>query len=91
MMRLTVHVRPGARSNQVAGSQAGSLLVRVRARAVEGAANEAVIEAVASAFGLKARQVTLVLGRHGRRKVLELDIDAADGEAQAARLKGHVG
>ena len=89
-MRIAVHVKPGARATHVGGASAGSLLVRVRARAVDGAANEAVLEAVARAFGLKMRQVSLVVGRTGRRKVLELEIDAVEGEVRLSALRGAV-
>ena len=44
--------------------------MRVTAKAVGGAATEAVLEAVASALGLRRRQVWLVRGATSRRKVL---------------------
>jgi uncharacterized protein len=55
------------------GGQAEALIVRVGARAVEGAATEAVLKAVAKAFGLRRADVGLVSGLTSRTKVLELD------------------
>jgi uncharacterized protein len=75
-MRLTIQVRPGARRPGVGGSHDGALVVRVSARAVGGQATEAALAAVADAFGVRRRSVTLVTGRASRTKI----IDVADGE-----------
>ena len=45
---------------------------------VDGAANEAVVKAVASALGLRPARVTVVSGHTSRSKVLALDV--ADGD-----------
>ncbi|HYN66152.1 MAG TPA: DUF167 family protein [Ornithinibacter sp.] len=52
------------------------------ARAVDGAATAAVRAAVAQAFGVRARDVTLVAGERSRTKVLDLVVDDED-EARA--------
>jgi uncharacterized protein YggU (UPF0235/DUF167 family) len=75
-MRLTIHVRPGAGRPGVGGQHDGALIVRVTARAVGGQATEAALAAVADAFGVRRRAVTLVTGRTSRTKV----IDVADGD-----------
>jgi uncharacterized protein YggU (UPF0235/DUF167 family) len=56
----------------------GSLVVAVNAPPVDGAANEAVVKAVAAALGLRPRRVTVVSGHTARTKVLALDV--ADGD-----------
>ena len=83
-MRFPVHVQPGARVPKVGGSKAGSLSIRVAERAVEGAANEAVIKAVAEALGVRARDVRIVHGRQSRRKLLE--VTGADADRLATAL-----
>lgn len=65
-------MRPGASRTAVGGSYDGRLVVAVTARAVEGAATEAVRRAVAEALGVPARDVTLVSGATSRSKVLEV-------------------
>lgn len=75
-MRLTIHVRPGAGRPGVGGEHDGALIVRVTARAVGGQATEAALAAVADAFGVRRRAVTLVTGRTSRMKVI--DIAAGD-------------
>ena len=81
LVRITVRVRPGASRTRVGGRWGdGEVLgVSVGARAVAGAATAAVCAAVAVAFGVRAREVTLVSGERSRTKVLEVDVDAEIG------------
>jgi uncharacterized protein YggU (UPF0235/DUF167 family) len=58
-------------------------VVRVVPRAVDGRATEAALAAVAAAFGVPRRAVTLVTGGTARTKVL--DVDGAD-PARLGRL-----
>ncbi|HEU5149852.1 MAG TPA: DUF167 family protein [Iamia sp.] len=80
-MRLTIRVTPGARRPGVGGpagpvgSDGPALAVRVAARAVDGAATEAALAAVAQALGVRRRQVTLVRGATARTKVVEVEGD----------------
>jgi hypothetical protein len=87
-MRVTIRVRPGAGRTQVGGEHAGALLVRVSAPAVDGRATEAALAAVASAFGVRRRAVTLVTGATSRTKVI--DVAGAD-QAALDRLLGSAG
>lgn len=70
---MTIRVRPGARGASVGGSYGGALVVRVSERAVDGRATEAALTAVAAAFGVRRRAVTLVAGPASRTKVVEID------------------
>ena len=63
-------MRPGASRCTVGGWHDGALAVRVTAKAVGGAATEAVLVAVAGALGLPRRQVGRVRGATSRRTVL---------------------
>jgi uncharacterized protein YggU (UPF0235/DUF167 family) len=87
-----MRVRPGARADVVGGRWDGprgpALQVAVRARAVEGQANAAVVEVVAAAFGLRRGQVALVTGERGRDKILKLDGDGALLTTRLAELRG---
>jgi uncharacterized protein (TIGR00251 family) len=83
-LRVPVRVRPGASRTAVGGRYGPDvLIVAVSARAVDGAANRAVIEAVAAAFGLKRAAVEIVAGAASRSKTVAI---SGDREALAARL-----
>lgn len=72
-IRLTVHVQPRAKSPGVGGFHGDALKVRVGAAPVDGAANEAVVKAIAEAFGCATRDVRVVAGASSRRKIVEVD------------------
>jgi len=88
-MRVAIRVRPGASRTRVGGAYGERLVVAVGARAVDGAATEAALDAVAKAFGVRRRAVTLVAGATSRDKVVQIELadDAAAAEAQT-RLAG---
>ena len=75
-MRVTIRVHPGAKRARVGGEHDGALVVRVAPRAVDGKATEAALAAVAQAFGVRRRAVTLVTGATSRTKV----VDVLDGD-----------
>jgi uncharacterized protein len=75
-VRVTIRVQPGSSRPGVGGDHAGALIVRVRARAVEGKATEAALDAVATAFGVRRSAVTLVAGAASRTKI----VDVAGGD-----------
>ena len=69
------------------GGYGEALVVRVGARAVDGAATEAALAAVAEAFGVRRRQVTLVSGATSRDKVVEVTGDPAEVGARLVALR----
>lgn len=89
-LRVSVRVRTGASRPGVGGrygaggpSGADALLVTVAARPVDGAANLAVTEALARAFGVPRGRVVLAAGRSSRNKVVRI---TGDPEVLSARL-----
>lgn len=75
-MRVTIRVRPGASRAHVGGGHDGALVVRVHERAVDGQATEAALSALADAFGVRRRDLTLISGATSRTKLV--DIAGAD-------------
>ena len=71
-----MRVRPGSARPGVGGEHDGALVVRVSARAVDGQATAAALDAVAAAFGVRRRAVTLVSGAASRTKMI--DVEGAD-------------
>lgn len=64
----------------------GTLRARVGAPAVEGAANNALIRLIADELGVARRDVRIVAGGSGRRKLVV--VDGVAPEAVAARWPG---
>ena len=73
LVRITIWVRPGSAQPGVGGEHGGALIVRVSARAVDGKATEAALAAMAAAFGVCRRDVTLIAGATARSKIVEVD------------------
>jgi uncharacterized protein YggU (UPF0235/DUF167 family) len=73
VVRITVWVRPGSPRPGVGGERDGALVVRVSARPVDGKATEATLAAMAAAFGVRRRAVTLVAGASSRTKIIEVE------------------
>jgi hypothetical protein len=69
--RLALRVTPGARTEgiEIAGDR---LLVKVRAKPQDGAANAAVLELLAEALGVAASRLRMLRGATGRDKLLQL-------------------
>jgi uncharacterized protein (TIGR00251 family) len=74
MLHLTLKAHPGARDERVSLLPDGRLDVRVRAPALDGRANAAILAVVASALRLRPRQVRLLRGERSREKLVEVDL-----------------
>lgn len=66
-MQLSVKVKPGSKQPGIS-VEGDAVVLRVRERAVEGAANEACIRALAEALGVPRSNVSLVRGARSREK-----------------------
>jgi hypothetical protein len=78
MTRLAIRVQPGAKANEIVGwivdARGGEVLkIRLRAPAVEGKANAALMEFLAEILGLRPRQITLERGDKSRQKVVRVE------------------
>lgn len=71
-MKIQITVKPNARHESVEPLPDGSLKVSVNARAAEGKANEAVIEALARHFRVPKRNITIVVGAKSRKKLVQV-------------------
>ena len=72
--RLALRVTPGARSESIELGE-GCVLVRVRAKPHDGAANGAVLALLAQALGEAASRLHLLRGATGRDKLVQLPRD----------------
>ena len=76
--RFAIRVQPGAKANEIVGWMADALggevlKIRLRAPAVEGKANAALMQFLAEILGLRARQITLERGDKSRDKVVRVE------------------
>ena len=90
-MRVQVRVKPGSSRVRVGGRHDAALVVAVTARAVDGKATQACLEAVAEAFGVPARRVRLIGGATSRTKLLDVEVDDQAGARRLAELLGPAG
>lgn len=65
---LDLHVQPGAKRTEFAGTHGGRRKVRLAAPPVDGKANAALIEFIAAQYGVPKRNVTIEAGAHSRQK-----------------------
>lgn len=70
---LDLHVQPGAKRSEFAGEHGGRMKLRLAAPAVEGKANEALVEFLADYFGVPRRSVRIVSGLKSRQKRVSVE------------------
>lgn len=70
--RLALRVTPGARTEGIEIAE-GRLLVKVRAKPQDGAANEAVLGLLAQALGIAPSRLHLLRGMTAREKLVQID------------------
>ena len=86
---LPVRAQPGAKRVGVQGEQNGALKVAVTAPPQDGRANEALLEVLRQALGLKRSQLELLSGQTARdKRFLVRGLTRAEIEAKLAALLG---
>lgn len=74
-MRITVRVKPGSKKGPlIEASEDGSLTVFLQQRAVDGAANEGLVELLAKHFGVSKSRVEIEAGFTSRIKRIQVDL-----------------
>ncbi len=71
-MKISVRVKPNSRRNLVVPQTDGSYLVSVNVPAVEGKANERLVEVLAEYFKKRKREISIVSGSGSRNKVVDI-------------------
>lgn len=88
---LSVRVAPRSALTEVVGWQGSTLSVRVTAAPIDEAANRAVLDLLAHAFGVPRSAASLVRGAHGRQKLIRiagLSRDLLEARLAARRALG---
>jgi len=94
MMQLAIKLQPGASADRIDGwdvdpSGRAVLKIRLRARPIEGQANEALVKFLAKALDLPKSAVALARGSQSRLKMI--DIAGLDDAVLRARLDALLG
>ncbi len=73
-VRVVVRAKPRSKREgvELVDAPAPAIVIRVRARPVEGAANEAIVEVLADALHVRKSDVTIVRGDAAREKDVEV-------------------
>jgi uncharacterized protein (TIGR00251 family) len=84
MVRLRVHIVPNAKRDSVAGIYGDAVKIKLKAPAVEGKANAALVRFLAERIKLPLRAIVLESGHKSRDKLIR--IDGVDEEEARKRL-----
>lgn len=71
--RLRLRVVPNAKRSEVVGAHGDAIKLKIAAPALEGRANEELVEFLADKLGVPRRSVTLVSGEKSRDKVVAIE------------------
>jgi uncharacterized protein len=86
---LRLRVVPGAKRPGIAGRHGDAWKIRVSAAPEAGAANDAVLELLATVLGIRRRQLRLVSGHASRDKIVELTaLEPDEAESRLASANG---
>lgn len=72
-MKITVKVIPGASKDSVEEIGLNQFKVKTTKKAINGQANEAVIQLLAGYFKIKPNQIEILRGETSRQKVVEME------------------
>ena len=81
--RLTIRAVPGARHDAVDGFLGEAIKIRLKAPAVDGKANRALLAFLAKRLRLRNRDLRLVTGETSRLKIIEV---SGIGETEARQM-----
>jgi len=87
--RVRLRIVPNAKRSEIVGRHGEAIKIKVAAPALEGRANEALLEFLADVLGVPKREVQLVSGEKSRDKVIEVEgLDAAEAEGRLLGSEG---
>jgi uncharacterized protein (TIGR00251 family) len=89
LIRLKVRVIPNARKNAVVGFTGDEIRLKIKAPAVDGKANAALIEYLAELANVPRSRIAIKAGEKARTKIIEIDGPSSD--QVLARVKAHLG
>jgi uncharacterized protein (TIGR00251 family) len=85
---MNIHIQPGATRSEIAGLHGDALKIRIRARPIDGAANAALIDFIATWLGVPRKAVRILRGEKSRQKSVSVAVQV---DAIERRLMGNIG
>ena len=73
MATLRIHVVPNAKIENVVGEHGGAIKINLRAPAVAGKANAALVDFLAKRLKVPVRRIVLLRGHKSRDKLVRID------------------
>lgn len=70
---LKLFVQPGAKQNEIVGLLGDELKIKLKSRAIEGQANDALLKYLAQQLDFPRTQMTLKSGKTSRHKIIEIE------------------
>lgn len=71
--RLRLRIAPNAKRSEVAGPHGDAIKLKIAAPALDGKANEALLEFLAEKLGVTRRSIALISGEKSRDKVVSIE------------------
>lgn len=84
---FSVKVKPGAKTESITPGLKGEIVIKVRARPVEGAANMAVIEALSKYLGIAKSRISLESGAKSKAKRFAISLLGRDDREVREKLE----
>lgn len=78
MVSLVVKVKPGVFKDEIVLDAEGNIIIRIREKPIDGAANDYLIKFLASEFNLRKSDIELERGLSSRYKKILLNITEAE-------------
>ncbi len=73
MVRISIHVHPGAKQNAIVRLENGVWHIKIAASPVEGKANRELIEFISEVLGVSKSRITIEKGTTSRRKLIMVE------------------
>ena len=73
-MKISVKVKPQAKEDRVEKIGLNDYIIWVKAKAIEGKANQAVVKILSEYFDIAKSKVVLIKGKRSRDKIFMVDI-----------------
>jgi uncharacterized protein (TIGR00251 family) len=87
MLTLLLKVKPGSSKDEISLDEDGNLLVKIKERPIDGAANTYLLNYLSKEFNIRKSAISLEKGATSRYKKILLDMDQSTLDKLLSRYK----